>query len=44
MFEMNNAGHDLLEGDLSFRYDYKMTVKRNSSVKSFSDFHIVEYT
>ena len=26
MFEMNNGGHDLLEGDLAFRYDYEMTV------------------
>lgn len=44
MFEMNNKGHDLFEGDLSFRYDYKMTVKHNNSTKSFSYYYIVEYT
>ena len=29
MFEMNNSGHDLREGDLAFRYDYKMKVSDN---------------
>lgn len=28
MFEMNNRGHHLLEGDLAFEYDYKMIVSR----------------
>ena len=44
MFEMNNKGHDLFEGDLSFRYDYKMTVKHNNNTQSFSHYRIVEYT
>lgn len=26
MFEMNNSGHDLLEGDLAVRFEYQMTV------------------
>lgn len=26
LFEMNNTGHDLFEGDLAFRYDYEMSV------------------
>lgn len=26
MFEMNNYGHDLFEGELAFKYEYEMTV------------------
>lgn len=43
MFEMNNTGHDLYEDDLSFKYDYKMTVQQNNTTKSFSHYYIVEY-
>ncbi len=27
LFEMNNSGHDLFEGDLALRFEYKMTVE-----------------
>ena len=29
IFEMNNSGHDLLEGDLALRLEYQMTVNNN---------------
>lgn len=28
MFEMNNEGHDIEEGDLAFRYNYQLVVKK----------------
>lgn len=28
MFEMNNSGHDLLEGDLALQFEYQMTVNK----------------
>ena len=28
MFEMNNSGHDLLEGDLALQFEYQMTVDK----------------
>lgn len=29
MFEMNNSGHDWLDGDLALRFEYRMTVDNN---------------
>jgi hypothetical protein len=47
MFEMNNSGHDLFEGDLAFKYEYKMVVRNKilffNSDKSFEDYSYHNY-
>lgn len=43
MFELNNKGHDLLEGDLAFIYEYKMNVQMGKNIQSFTNEYIVEY-
>ena len=36
LFEMNNSGHQLREGDLAFRYDFKMEVININTSSTYS--------
>ena len=39
MFEMNNSGHDLLEGDVALRFEYQMTVYKKNIWGNFKQSH-----
>lgn len=39
MFEMNNRGHDLLEGDVALRFEYQMTVYKKNIFGKFKESH-----
>ncbi len=48
MFEMNNSGHDLHEGDLALRFEYQMTVDNNgwwifNKTYTFSGYSLYNY-
>ena len=48
MFEMNNSGHNLREGDVAFRYDYRMKVHNGdwwifAKTHNITGFQILNY-
>ena len=48
MFEMNNSGHDLFEGDLAVFFEYEFTVTNNGwaffeKTKTVSDDYYANY-
>lgn len=44
MFEMNNRGHDLYEGDLALRFEYRMTVNNSLNPDTGTEYLFSGYT